>query len=109
MDRASILADAIDYLRELLDKIKLLNDELQSMSVTPSLPTHMSPLPPTSDRSHPFKEEVGKNSPANVANQLPMVNKESSYSKQWNIYIFLFMFLIYKMKLAFLIQILNFF
>lgn len=88
MDRASILADAIDYLRELLDKIKLLNDELQSMSVNPSLPTHISPLPPTSARPHPFKEEVGKNSPANAVNQHPMVHVEVREENAFNIHMF---------------------
>jgi hypothetical protein len=52
MDRASILGDAIEYLKELLQKINDLHNELESTpssSLPPSTPTGTSfnPLTPT--------------------------------------------------------------
>ncbi|KAG8090728.1 hypothetical protein GUJ93_ZPchr0011g26976 [Zizania palustris] len=50
MDRASILGDAIEYLKELLQKINDLQNELESSPATSSLPptpTSFHPLTPT--------------------------------------------------------------
>uniref|UniRef100_A0A453S0N6 Plant bHLH transcription factor ACT-like domain-containing protein n=1 Tax=Aegilops tauschii subsp. strangulata TaxID=200361 RepID=A0A453S0N6_AEGTS len=50
MDRASILGDAIEYLKELLHKISDLQNELESSPSMPSLPptpTSFHPLTPT--------------------------------------------------------------
>nr|AWS00937.1 inducer of CBF expression 1b [Catharanthus roseus] len=91
MDRASILADAIEYLRELLNRIKLLNDELQSMPVTPPMPAHTSPLTQTSTgpaRPYPLKEEACKISPPNAINQPPMVHVEVREENAFNIHMF---------------------
>jgi len=46
MDRASILGDAIDYLKELLQRINDLHTELES--------TPAGSLPPTSSSFHPL-------------------------------------------------------
>ena len=46
MDRASILGDAIDYLKELLQRINDLHNELES--------TPTGSLPPTSSSFHPL-------------------------------------------------------
>ncbi|KAF5196714.1 Transcription factor inducer of cbf expression [Thalictrum thalictroides] len=49
MDRASILGDAIEYLKELLQRINDLHNELESTSPGSSLPptTSFHPLTPT--------------------------------------------------------------
>jgi len=52
MDRASILGDAIEYLKELLQRINDLHNELESTppgsSLTPSSNFHpLTPTPPT--------------------------------------------------------------
>lgn len=49
MDRASILGDAIDYLKELLQRINDLHNELES---TP--PGSLLPPPPPSANFHPL-------------------------------------------------------
>ncbi|CAL5325493.1 unnamed protein product [Camellia sinensis] len=50
MDRASILGDAIEYLKELLQRINDLHNELEA---TPLAPGSLLPLPPTSS-FHPL-------------------------------------------------------
>lgn len=48
MDRASILGDAIEYLKELLQKINDLHNELESTPSTSSLPPSSTATTPTS-------------------------------------------------------------
>ncbi|KAK3183890.1 hypothetical protein Dsin_031176 [Dipteronia sinensis] len=72
MDRASILGDAIDYLKELLQRINDLHNELESSSTTGSLmpSTSFQPLTPTPPTLPcRVKEELcpsPKNEPARV-------------------------------------------
>lgn len=65
MDRASILGDAIEYLKELLQRISDLHNELESTppgsALTPT--TNLHPLTPTPPTLHSrIKDELCPNS-----------------------------------------------
>uniref|UniRef100_A0A803MBM6 Uncharacterized protein n=1 Tax=Chenopodium quinoa TaxID=63459 RepID=A0A803MBM6_CHEQI len=71
MDRASILGDAIDYLKELLERISELHNELESSNPGPLMPTSSHPstlIPPTLPCR--VKEEISPNSLPVPKNQL---------------------------------------
>ncbi|CAI9093076.1 OLC1v1028484C1 [Oldenlandia corymbosa var. corymbosa] len=88
MDRASILVDAIDYLKELLQRIKDINDELQYLAAgNSSLQSSSSPLQQTSAtpiESYHVKEEATKNQ----INQPPMIHVEIREENAFNIHMF---------------------
>lgn len=69
MDRASILGDAIDYLKELLQRINDLHNELESTPVAGSMmhPTSFHPLTPT--LPYRVKEEICASSAPSPKNQ----------------------------------------
>nr|GMC73710.1 transcription factor ICE1-like [Ipomoea batatas] len=67
MDRASILGDAIEYLKELVQKINDLQNELDS-STPPVVTTPFYPLTPTTAASSRIKEEI---SPTSFPSPLP--------------------------------------
>lgn len=78
MDRASILGDAIEYLKELLQRINDLHNELEStpssssISATTTSCHPLTPTPPTLPSR--VKEELCPNSLASPTSQPPRVS-----------------------------------
>ncbi|KAF5961840.1 hypothetical protein HYC85_003049 [Camellia sinensis] len=95
MDRASILGDAIEYLKELLQRINDLHNELEA---TPLAPGSLLPLPPTSS-FHPLtptpptlpyriKEELCPSSLPSPKNQPARVEVRVREGRAVNIHMF---------------------
>lgn len=76
MDRASILGDAIEYLRELLQRINDLHNELESSAAPPSTSFHpLTPTPLTIPCRTRVKEELCPTSLASPKSQQPPAAK----------------------------------
>ncbi|KAL6659674.1 hypothetical protein ACP70R_002503 [Stipagrostis hirtigluma subsp. patula] len=92
MDRASILGDAIEYLKELLQKINDLQNELESSPSTASLPptpTSFHPLTPTLPTlPSRVKEELCPSALPSPTAQQPRVEVRMREGRAVNIHMF---------------------
>uniref|UniRef100_A0A0D3HME7 BHLH domain-containing protein n=1 Tax=Oryza barthii TaxID=65489 RepID=A0A0D3HME7_9ORYZ len=92
MDRASILGDAIEYLKELLQKINDLQNELESSPATSSLPptpTSFHPLTPTLPTlPSRIKEEICPSALPSPTGQQPRVEVRLREGRAVNIHMF---------------------
>ncbi|XP_021731160.1 transcription factor ICE1-like [Chenopodium quinoa] len=89
MDRASILGDAIDYLKELLERISELHNELESSNPGPLMPASSHPstlIPPTLPCR--VKEEISPNSLPVPKNQLARIEVSAGEGRAVNIHLF---------------------
>ncbi|KAG2557949.1 transcription factor SCREAM2-like [Panicum virgatum] len=92
MDRASILGDAVEYLKELLQKINDLQNELESPPSTASLPptpTSFHPLTPTLPTlPSRVKEELCTSALPSPTSQQPRVEVRMREGRAVNIHMF---------------------
>ncbi|XP_008790701.2 transcription factor ICE1-like isoform X1 [Phoenix dactylifera] len=93
MDRASILGDAIEYLKELLQRINDLHNELESTpsssSISAATTTSFHPLTPTPPTlPSRVKEELCPNSLASPTSQPPRVEVRAREGRAVNIHMF---------------------
>lgn len=89
MDRASILGDAIDYLKELLERISELHNELESGNSSSMMPTSLHPstlVPPTLPCR--VKEELSPNSLPVPKNQLARIEVNAGDGRAVNVHMF---------------------
>ncbi|EFJ15029.1 hypothetical protein SELMODRAFT_119431 [Selaginella moellendorffii] len=92
MDRASILGDAIDYLKELLHKINDLHNELEAAQSEKQIPHSLPPPPeltPTST-ARPLIKEESSTSQAPIAEpeQPARIEVKMQKGKDFNIHMF---------------------
>ncbi|KAL2484419.1 Transcription factor ICE1 [Abeliophyllum distichum] len=90
MDRASVLADAVDYLKELLQRVKTLNDELESLTVASSLPpsTVLSQRPASVSPPLYHVRKETQTSLSIPTDQPPIVTIEGREENGFNIHMF---------------------
>uniref|UniRef100_A0A803LCD5 Plant bHLH transcription factor ACT-like domain-containing protein n=1 Tax=Chenopodium quinoa TaxID=63459 RepID=A0A803LCD5_CHEQI len=89
MDRASILGDAIEYLKELLQKINDLHNELESTPSSLPQPTNFHPLTPTlPNLPSRIKEELCPSSLPNPNGQPARIEVRLREGRAVNIHMF---------------------
>ncbi|KAJ7533068.1 hypothetical protein O6H91_13G031600 [Diphasiastrum complanatum] len=92
MDRASILGDAIEYLKELLQRINDLHNELEAQGSEkqgPLSPSGFQALTPTSSNIAPrVKEECSTSVAISPDSQPPRVDVSMKEGKEFNIHMF---------------------
>ncbi|KAL2510375.1 Transcription factor ICE1 [Forsythia ovata] len=90
ISKASVLADAVDYLKELLHRVKTLNDELESLTVASSLPPSTGLIQQPASLSPP-PYHVRKETQMSLSiptDQPPIVTIEGREENGFNIHMF---------------------